>query len=80
MGMEKSNFYSTNEERENMLGQGSFDKLEVPASFQGTYRELFEVLLISFGAIAIGLNRYVKLTCVRCVCFAHQLVYVDDWL
>ena len=43
-----------------MLGQGSFDKLEIPESFQGTFRELFEVLLITFGAVAIGLNRQVK--------------------
>jgi hypothetical protein len=56
--MEKSNFYSSSEERENMLGQGSFDKLDIPESFQGTYRELFEVLLVTFGAVAIGLNRF----------------------
>lgn len=56
--MEKSNFYSSSEERENMLGQGSFDKLDIPESFQGTYRELFEVLLVTFGAVAIGLHRF----------------------
>jgi len=57
--MEKSNFYTTSEEKRNMLQQGSFDKLKIPKSFQGTFRELFEVLLITFGAIAIGLNRCV---------------------
>lgn len=45
-----------------MLGQGSFDKLEIPKAFKGTYRELFEVLLITFGAVAIGLNRCVFFT------------------
>ena len=57
MGMEKSKHYISREEKENMLRQGSFDKLAVPETFQGTYRELFEVLLVTFGAVAIALNR-----------------------
>ena len=57
MGMQKSNFRVSNEEKEKMLGQGSFDKLEIPKSFKGNFGELFEVLLVTFGAVAIGLNR-----------------------
>jgi hypothetical protein len=63
MGMEKSNFYTTNEERDSMLGQGTFDKLEIPEAFSGTFRQLFEVLLVTFGAVAIGLYRYASLLC-----------------
>lgn len=58
MGMEKRNYYSTKEQQENMLKQGTFDKLEVPANFKGTFKDLFEVLLVTFGAIAVGLNRF----------------------
>lgn len=58
MGMQKSKPYLTQKERESMLGQGSFDKLEIPQAFQGTYQDLFETLLVTFGAVAIGLNRF----------------------
>ena len=72
--MEKSNYYTTNEEKEQMLRQGSFDKLDIPESFMGNFKDLFELLLITFGAVAIGLNRYV--VCLHDCHFAYCLVIV----
>lgn len=36
---------------------GSFDVLEIPTEFHGTFGELFQYLLICYGTITIGLFR-----------------------
>lgn len=36
---------------------GSFDILEIPKEFHGTFGELFQYLLICYGTITIGLFR-----------------------
>ena len=38
---------------------GSFDILEIPQEFRGTFGELFQYLLTCYGTIAIGLFRCV---------------------
>ena len=38
--------------------QGKLDKLEIPIGFQGTFQDLFELLLHSYGTIAIAIHRY----------------------
>ena len=38
--------------------QGKLDKLEIPVGFVGNFQDLFELLLFSFGTIAIALHRY----------------------
>jgi hypothetical protein len=41
------------------LQSGSFDELEIPIEFQGTFGELFQYLLTCYGSIAFGLFRWV---------------------
>ena len=57
MGMQKkANAYRL-EDMKGILKQGKFDKLKVPTGFVGTFEDLFELLLSSYGTIAIGLHR-----------------------
>ncbi|CAE7533308.1 unnamed protein product, partial [Symbiodinium microadriaticum] len=58
MGMEKKANTSNLENMSGILQQGKFDKLKVPTGFVGTFENLFELLLSSYGSIAIGLHRY----------------------
>lgn len=59
MGKEKkhSNDGIRVEDLNDLLKQGRFDKLKVPVGFVGTFQDLFEMLLSSYGTIAIGLHR-----------------------
>ena len=58
MGMEKKSSAMKVEDMGSVLKQGKFDKLKVPAGFFGTFEDLFETLLSSYGTIAIGLHRW----------------------
>jgi hypothetical protein len=42
---------------DNPIVSGSFDELEIPPEFRGTFGELFQYLLTCYGSIAIGLFR-----------------------
>lgn len=56
MGMQKKKDDTLQSDME-ALKQGKFDKLRVPEGFVGTFQDLFELLLSSYGTIAIGLHR-----------------------
>jgi hypothetical protein len=60
MGKEKkrSNEGVKVEDINDLLKQGRFDKLKVPTGFVGTFQDLFEMLLSSYGTIAIALHRF----------------------
>lgn len=59
MGMNRyDNLYPTNLDPATIINSGSFDELEIPPEFHGTFGELFQYLLTCYGSIAVGLFRY----------------------
>lgn len=58
MGMQKSTKNSMMSGMfDDIVQQGGIDILEIPANFSGNFGRLFEILLASFGTVAIALYR-----------------------
>jgi hypothetical protein len=55
MGMKKDKF--AEEDEDIPLEQGTFDELDIPDQFSGTFRELFQYLLTAYGTITLGIYR-----------------------
>lgn len=67
MGMKKSEYNAPfdsdskqhyGRKRTTVLRQGDFEKFEIPSEFEGTFGKLFDLLLVSYGSVAIALYRY----------------------
>jgi hypothetical protein len=78
MGMHKNG-----EDFEGLLQEGKFDELEIPPDFSGTFYDLFQYLLSSYGTITIGLYRFDSTLIVRiwikCSFLGELLSYLVMW-